>query len=59
MGKKYNPEKPVTTIVYLDACNLYGWAMSEYLPNGGLKWMEVSSNADWAEFILNLKDDQD
>ena len=25
-------------IIYLDANNLYGWAMSQPLPTGGLKW---------------------
>ena len=33
----YDPEKPSTFITYLDKNNLYGWAMSEYLPNGEFK----------------------
>ena len=28
--KEYNPEKPSKYIMYLDANNLYGWAMSQY-----------------------------
>ena len=28
----YDLEKPSTFITYLDMNNLYGWAMSEYLP---------------------------
>ena len=28
----YNPEEPSTFITYLDKNNLYGWAMSGYLP---------------------------
>ena len=26
-------------IIYLDANNLYGWAMSQYLPTGKFRWM--------------------
>ena len=28
----YNPEEPSTCVTCLDKNNLYGWAMSEYLP---------------------------
>ena len=34
----YHPTKPSTYIKYLDANNLYGWAMSEDLPTGGFCW---------------------
>ena len=34
----YDPKKPSTFITYLDMNDLYGWAMSEYLPYGGFKW---------------------
>lgn len=36
---EYNPEKPSKYIQYLDANNLYGWAMSQCLPTGGFKWL--------------------
>ena len=36
----YDPKKPSTFISYLDMNNLYGWAMSEYLPYGGFKWLK-------------------
>ena len=35
----YNPEKLSKYIMYLDANNLYGWAMSQRLPTGGSRWM--------------------
>ena len=37
--KNYNPEEVSKYIMYLDANNLYGWAMSQYLPTGGFKWL--------------------
>ena len=36
----YDPKKQSTFISYLDMNNLYGWAMSEYLPYEGFKWLE-------------------
>ena len=44
MRKLYNPKLPLNTILYVDANNLYGWAMSQYLPTGGFEWVEVSEN---------------
>ena len=38
--KIYNPEKKSKFIQYLDANNLYGWAMSQNLPTHGFKWMK-------------------
>ena len=37
--KTYDEKAPSKYIMYLDANNLYGWAMSQYLPTGGFKWM--------------------
>ncbi|CAH3140184.1 unnamed protein product, partial [Porites lobata] len=37
--KNYDPQKPSTFIQYLDANNLYSWAMSQNLPTNGFKWM--------------------
>ena len=34
----YNPKEPETYILYLDANNLYGYAMSEKMPHGNLRW---------------------
>lgn len=35
----YNPNIPDTNLIYLDANNLYGWAMSQYLPTGDFQWL--------------------
>ena len=37
--EKYDEKAPSKYIMYLDANNLYGWAMSQYLPTGGFRWM--------------------
>ena len=37
--KEYNEKAPSKYIMDLDANNLYGWAMSQYLPTGNFKWM--------------------
>ena len=37
--KEYDEKAPSKYIMYLDANNLYGWGMSQYLPMGNFKWM--------------------
>ena len=37
--KEYDEMAPSKYIMYLDANNLYGWAMSQYLPTGRFRWM--------------------
>ena len=37
--KKYDENLPSKYIMYLDSNNLYGWAMSQYSPTGGFKWL--------------------
>ena len=38
----YSEDEPNSYIMYLDANNLYGWAMKNYLPTGGFKWSSTS-----------------
>ena len=38
--KNFDPMKFISYIIYLDANNLYGWAMSQPLPYGNFKWVE-------------------
>ena len=39
--KNYNKDKEESFLQYLDANNLYGWAMSQNLPGSGLKWKKI------------------
>ena len=39
MEAEFDPVKESKFISYLDANNLYGWAMPNQLPTSGLKWM--------------------
>lgn len=36
----YNPSEPSSFIAYLDATNLYGHSMSQYLPSHGFSWLK-------------------
>lgn len=55
----YNPMEPSSFLTYLDANNLYGWAMSQPLPTGGFEWVKVDTDfnipndADYG-FILEV-----
>ena len=44
MGEEYDPSQPSKYITYLDANNLYGWAMSKPLPISYFKWMKNLNN---------------
>ena len=53
--KDFDKTKPSTFIQYLDANNLYGWAMSQKLPTHGFKWMDVY-NLTSVKKLLEKKD---
>ena len=44
MGDRFNPNKDTIYLLYLDANNLYGFTMSQPLPTGGFKWVDVNPN---------------
>ena len=50
MGSDYDPSKPSKYIQYLDANNLYGWAMSQKLPIGNFRWMTAKQLDKWFEY---------
>ena len=37
--ENYDSSEEGVYIIYLDAKNLYGWAMIQYLPYGRFKWL--------------------
>ena len=49
--KDYDSDKENKFVLYLDANNLYGWTMVQYLPYGGFKWL---SKKEINEFDRNL-----
>ena len=50
--KSYNKDEESSYIQYLDANNLYGWAMSKKLPVNGFKWLD--NDVINEEFIKNF-----
>jgi hypothetical protein len=59
MGESYDRSKPSSFIEYLDANNLYGWAMSRKLPTHGFKWMSDSELENWRAIPCILEVDLD
>ena len=55
--KDYDEKSPSKYIMYLDANNLYGWEMSQYLPTGNFRWMtdKKISKIDLAKYKENGK----
>ena len=56
--KNCNKNKESSYIQYLDANNLYGWAMSQKLPVNGFKWVNDVSEVD-ENLIKNYDEDND
>ena len=56
--KNYDEKEESSYIQYLDANNLYGWAMSQKLPVNGFKWKKNMSKFT-EEFIKNYDEDSD
>lgn len=58
--KDFNPELSSKYLIYLDANNLYGWAMCNKLPTGDFKWLTtVPSNVDrYQHFLKELNESQ-
>jgi hypothetical protein len=48
----YDKTKPIVYLIYLDANNMYGAAISDYLPTGNFQWIDTTNIN-----LENLKDD--
>ena len=53
--ENYDKNEESSYIQYLDANNLYGWAMSQKLPVNGFKWIEDTSRIS-EKFIKNYNE---
>ena len=56
--KDYVKNNESSHLMYLDANNLYGWAMSQKQPVGSFKWVKNVSKID-EKFIKNYDNDSD
>ena len=58
--KNYDKDIISSYLRYLDANNLYGWAMSQKIPVNGFKWVEKSRLSKFNEiFIKNYEENSD
>ena len=55
--KDYDPDQPTKFISYLDANNLYGWAMCKPLPMDGFRFMSKEELKDWGSMPCILEVD--
>ena len=69
----YDPGSLQSFLMFVDANNLYGWAMSQMLPTGGFKWISLSKGlkrpeetesigryrtmSEWTDDILRLDEE--
>lgn len=55
-NEKYEPSNPTNYLMYVDANNLYGWAMSKHLPTSDFQW--INPDEIPALDTLTAEDDQ-
>ena len=62
MGNRHVQSDENKQILYIDANNLYGWAMSQYLPTGEFKKLQLPENYSQdqlVEDLLQIPDDNE
>ena len=55
MGSLYDPTQPTSYIMEVDANNLYGWAMSQEMPDGDFEWVRQDECREM-ELLMNYAD---
>ena len=55
MGSLYDPRQPTSYIMEVDGNNLYGWAMSQKMPDGDFEWLSDNECRDMG-LLLNYAD---
>ena len=56
--KNYDEKEESSFLEYLDANNMYGWAMCQKLPVGGFKWVNDVVKIE-KDFIKNYDENSD
>ena len=57
MKEKFDSSQPSKFVPYLDANNLYGWAMMKPLPVGDFHWMNKEELENWMDYPCVLEVD--
>ena len=60
MGPRYIESDENTKLLYIDANNIYGWAMSQYLSTGDfkkIKFLEIDDSVHFDEILDEIKED--
>ena len=55
----YNEKEESVCIPYLDANNLYGWAMSQPVPTHGFEWINETELTNWRQIPCMLEVDME
>ena len=55
MGSLYDPRQPTSYIMKVNANNLYGWAMSQEMPDNDFEWLTHDECSDM-KMVLNYAD---
>ena len=58
LGSLYDPTKPTSYILFVDANNLYGWALSQPMPEKNMEWL-TELECQHAELELQEKQTRD